>query len=79
MTDQKQISYLHIFSLIYQIKREFKCVRDKLTDKQLKQLQNSIESIENIIEDEIDLRIDERLRKHTMKRFEKVAEQIQKL
>jgi hypothetical protein len=66
MTD-KQTSYLHIFSLIYAIKREFKRVRDKLTDKQLKQLQNSIESVEFLIEDEIDLRIDERLRKHTLK------------
>ena len=61
MTD-KQSSYLHIFSLIYAIKREFKRVRDKLTDKQIKQLQNAVESIENIIEDEIDLRTDERVR-----------------
>jgi hypothetical protein len=58
-----QTSYLHIFSLIYAIKREFKRVRDKLTDKQLKQLHNAVESVENIIEDEIDLRTDERVKK----------------
>jgi mRNA-degrading endonuclease RelE of RelBE toxin-antitoxin system len=48
--------------LIYQIRREFKKCRNKLTDKQLKQLHNAVESVENIIEDEIDLRTDERVR-----------------
>jgi len=63
MTDQKQTSYLHIFSLIYAIKREFKRVRNKLTDKQLKQLYSAVESIEILVEDEIDLRTDERVKK----------------
>jgi hypothetical protein len=57
-----QTSYLHIFSLIFKIRREFKKCRNKLTDKQLKQLHNAVESVENIIEDEIDLRTDERVR-----------------
>jgi hypothetical protein len=61
MTD-KQSSYLHIFSLIYAIKREFKRVRDKLTDKQLKQLQIAVENLENLIECEIDIRIDEKVK-----------------
>jgi hypothetical protein len=58
----KQSSYLHIFSLIYAIKREFKRVRDKLTDKQLKQLQIAVENLENLIECEIDIRIDEKVK-----------------